>query len=178
MPSKVKGLMDSAEGHEGIKRVEEYLKWGIEKYKEAPNADWSSQIIPYLAIISHSTKEPHPCLTIRLTIQPNHVNSLGNLHGGCSSTIFDICTTFVLQMISRPGFWQFGGVSRTLNVTYLRPVPAGTVVDVECEIVHAGQRLSALRGVVRKVNDDGSPGLVLALCEHNKVNTDPSPPKL
>ncbi|GAP88664.2 putative thioesterase superfamily protein [Rosellinia necatrix] len=81
-------------------------------------------------------------------------------------------------MISRPGFWQYGGVSRTLNVTYLRPVPVGTTVDVECEVVHAGQRLSTLRGVMRTATDDGTNGPVLAICEHGKVNIDPPAEKL
>ncbi|KAK5634203.1 hypothetical protein RRF57_009917 [Xylaria bambusicola] len=100
------------------------------------------------------------------------------MHGGCISTVFDICTTFPLQMISRPGFWQYGGVSRTLNVTYLRPVRVGTTVDIECEVVHAGQRLSSLRGVMRAATTDGTEGPVLAICEHNKANTDPPAPKL
>jgi acyl-coenzyme A thioesterase 13 len=107
-----------------------------------------------------------------------HTNFLGNLHGGCTSTLFDVCTTFPLQLISRPGFWQYGGVSRTLNVTYLRPVPVGTIVDVECEIIHAGQRLSSLRGVMRIAMSDGTKGPVLATCEHAKFNTDPPVQKL
>ncbi|KAJ2972703.1 hypothetical protein NUW58_g9130 [Xylaria curta] len=82
------------------------------------------------------------------------------------------------QMISRPGFWQYGGVSRTLNVTYLRPVPVGTAVDIECEVLHAGQRLSSLRGVMRAATEDGTIGPVLATCEHGKVNTDPPVEKL
>lgn len=81
-------------------------------------------------------------------------------------------------MISRPGFWQYSGVSRTLNVTYLRPIPVGTTVDIECEIVHAGQRLSSLRGVMRTATSDGTKGPVLAICEHGKVNTDPPVEKL
>jgi len=83
-----------------------------------------------------------------------------------------------LHLISHPGFWQYSGVSRTLNVTYLRPVPIGTTVDIECEVVHAGQRLCSLRGVLRNTTNDGTKGLVLAICEHGKVNTDPPVQKL
>ncbi|KAI0413949.1 hypothetical protein EKO27_g3343 [Xylaria grammica] len=158
--------------------LEEYFKWFVETYRNPQNPAWSTSILPTLSLVSHSTAAPHPRATFRFTVEPVHENGLGNLHGGCTATIFDICTTFPLQMMSRPGFWQYGGVSRTLNVTYLRPVPVGTTVDVECEIVHAGQRLSSLRGVMRTANTDGTEGPVLAVCEHGKVNTDPPSQKL
>ncbi|PBP15288.1 thioesterase superfamily protein, partial [Diplocarpon rosae] len=103
------------------------------------------------------------------TVQPAHCNRLGNLHGGCTSTIFDFCTTAALAPIARPGFWVFAGVSRTLNVTYLRPIPVGERVLVACEVVHAGQRLCALKGTMRREKD----GKVLAICEHGKVSIDP-----
>jgi acyl-coenzyme A thioesterase 13 len=66
---------------------------------------------------------------------------MGNLHGGCCATIFDWATTTALVPISNPGFWLSLGVSRTLNVTYLRPVPKDEVVTVESEIVQIGKRI-------------------------------------
>ena len=71
--------------------------------------------------------------------------------------------------MARPGFWSYLGVSRTLNVTYLRPAPEGSTVLVECEIVGVGKRLCTVRGTMRRVED----GTVLMVCEHGKVNTDP-----
>lgn len=66
---------------------------------------------------------------------------MGNLHGGASATLFDYCTSMALVPVSREGFWNFVGVSRTLNVTYLRPMPTGTIVLIECEVIHAGKKL-------------------------------------
>jgi len=103
-----------------------------------------------------------------------HTNGLGNLHGGCCATIFDFCTSTALVPIAKPGFWTFVGVSRTLNVTYIRPMPVGEVVIVECEVVHAGKRLAALKGVMKRKSD----GAIMAHCEHGKVNVDHLGPSL
>lgn len=43
--------------------------------------------------------------------------------------------------MSKEGFWDFGGVSRTLGVTYLKPVQLGAVVSVECQLRSIGRRL-------------------------------------
>ncbi|KAI3323993.1 Thioesterase/thiol ester dehydrase-isomerase [Xylariaceae sp. AK1471] len=176
MGTKPKNITDTTENYQGIQKLEEYLKWYMEEYKDPQNH--STSIVQNLSIVSHSVSPPHPQVTFRLTVQPLYANALGSLHGGCASTIFDICTTYPLQMISRPGFWRYGGVSRTLNVTYLRPVPVGATIDIECEVVHAGQKLSSLRGVMRTATSDGTKGPVLAICEHGKVNTDPPVQKL
>ncbi|CAK7206864.1 hypothetical protein SEUCBS139899_009670 [Sporothrix eucalyptigena] len=65
--------------------------------------------------------------------------------------------------------WQRLGVSRTLAVTYVRPAPCNSEVLLECEQVHAGKRMSSLRGVLRRRRD----GAVLATCEHGKVILEP-----
>lgn len=43
--------------------------------------------------------------------------------------------------VARPDFWTFAGVSRTLNVTYLRPIPVGETVIIECEVIAIGKRM-------------------------------------
>ncbi|KAI1431953.1 Thioesterase/thiol ester dehydrase-isomerase [Xylaria sp. CBS 124048] len=167
MVNESKPDVDAAQLRDIIPDIEDFMKWCGEQN------DWSASILQGLSIISHSKSPPHPRLTFRFTVLPIHANMMGNLHGGCTSTIFDICTTLPLRMIARPGFWEHGSVSRTLNVTYLRPVSVGTTVDIECEIVHAGQRLTSLRGVMRTATGDGMKGPVLAICEHGKVSTSP-----
>ncbi|KAI1471150.1 HotDog domain-containing protein [Daldinia caldariorum] len=161
----------------GIEKVEAYLKLASVSQDPKDNG-WMTAITPYLSIVSYSSSPPHPSITFRFTVQPIHSNGLGNLHGGCASTIFDACTTLPLHLISKPGFWQYTGVSRTLNVTYLRPVPVGTSVDIKCDILHAGRKLCALRGEMRAVTEDGREGPLLVVCEHGKASTDPPVGKL
>lgn len=83
-------------------------------------------------------------------------------------------TTSALGPIARPGFWAYLGVSRTLNVTYLRPVPVGSKVIIESTVVHAGKRLCTITATMKRESD----GAVLAICEHGKVSIDPEVEKL
>ncbi|KJR83445.1 thioesterase family protein [Sporothrix schenckii 1099-18] len=138
-----------------------------------------------------------PRIVFGYSVQPEHCNRMYNMHGGATAALFDFCTSLALALApsspkeaSSPQAdaalagdnndddndeeeliksWRRLGVSRTLNVTYVRPAPMGLAVLVECEQVHAGQRLSTLRGVLRRAQD----GAVLATCEHGKVNMDP-----
>lgn len=128
-------------------------------------------LIPYLHVQSASASMPHPSVTFTYTVQPNHCNRLGNLHGGAAATLFDFCTTMALALVNRPGFWQYLGVTRTLNVTYFRPVPDGAEVLIECQLLQVGKRLSSLRGIMKRKSDDQ----ILSICEHGKVNIDAEP---
>jgi len=123
--------------------------------------------IPHLTLLSAGTS---PGTSVfRYVVQPAHCNRIRNLHGGAAATLFDFCTTMALAPLARPGFWRLLGVSRTLAVTYLRPVPEGAAVLVESEVVAVGRRLATVRGVLRREDD----GVVCATCEHGKFNTDP-----
>ncbi|KFY18582.1 hypothetical protein V493_08498 [Pseudogymnoascus sp. VKM F-4281 (FW-2241)] len=102
---------------------------------------WGESICTTDLKVISATAKPTGRVVFEYTCQASHANRLGNLHGGCASTIFDICTTTALVPISKPDFWSFVGVSRTLNVTYLRPVPVGETVIIECDVVAIGKRL-------------------------------------
>lgn len=63
---------------------------------------------------------------------------------------------------------MLGGVSRVLDVKYVRGCRVGEEVRVECEVLHVGRQAAALRGVIK----DGA-GRVMSTCEHDKTNIDP-----
>ncbi|KAH8762377.1 thioesterase superfamily protein [Hyaloscypha finlandica] len=115
-----------------------------------------------LASISPTT----PTVTWTFTVTSSLCNKDGNLHGGASSTIFDNLTSTALFTIGKPGFWDNLGVTRFLAVSYFRPIPQGTQVVLECEVVAAGKRMAQVRGTMR--NDEGK---VCASCLHEKVQT-------
>ncbi|EEA21035.1 hypothetical protein TMatcc_001041 [Talaromyces marneffei ATCC 18224] len=125
--------------------------------------------------LESATQGPPARATFRLFVTPAMTNALNNLHGGCAATIIDILTVIPVMAVGKPGVFQYGGVSRNLNVTYLRPVPVHTEIRVVCEVTQIGKRLSLLRAEIRRVDDDA----LCVLSEHQKANTDPpADPKL
>lgn len=81
-----------------------------------------------------------------------------------------------LGAVSRTGAFQYLGVTRTLNVTYLKAVRAGMQVVVGNEVISVGGRLSVIRGWIAESDGDAGGGVkggLMAVCEHGKVNTDP-----
>lgn len=99
----------------------------------------------------------------RMTIARPLCNKSGNLHGGMAATILDNLTSTALLTLAKPGFLDGGHVSRTITMSYLRPAPMGSEVEIECEVVAAGKNTANLRGEI-KVG-----GKTAVTCVHDKV---------
>ncbi|KAG6224659.1 hypothetical protein E4U34_000122 [Claviceps purpurea] len=151
-----------------IQRAREFLARDDDERWRA--GEWMSTLLPHLNVTSADPSAPAR-VTFSFTCLDHHCNRLGNLHGGAAATLFDLCTTMPLVLISKPGFWQFLGVTRNLNVSYFRPVPKGEEVVIEAEAVQVGKRLATLKGVMRRKRD----GEIVSICEHLKANIDPEP---
>jgi acyl-coenzyme A thioesterase 13 len=65
-----------------------------------------------------------------VSIDPYLCNVDGTLHGGAASTILDNLTGEALHVVARKGWIDYRSVSRTLTVTFLRPVVMGSKVRV------------------------------------------------
>ncbi|CAZ80910.1 unnamed protein product [Tuber melanosporum] len=137
------------------------------------NIDPSSQIKIYdanlrqheLTLVS-AASEPAGTSTFEYTVAASHTNLMGNLHGGCAALIFDVCTTTALLPVAREGFWDYLGVSRNLNISYLRPAPVGTVLVIHSEVVQAGRTLATIKGIISRKDD----GRICYTAEHLKFN--------
>ena len=79
--------------------------------------------------------------TFSMLVTTSLCNRTGMLHGGAASMIVDMCTTMAQAPIAKPGFWHFGGVSRTLSVTYLRPISKDIEILIVCEVMQVGKAL-------------------------------------
>jgi acyl-coenzyme A thioesterase 13 len=95
------------------------------------------------------------------------------MHGGAAGVIFDMSTTSALCPLARPNYWQFmGGVTRTLNISYLKPVPIGVTVLLRSKVVSVGRQMAMIQGTMTSLDEK----VVYCTAEHHKVNT-PVPDK-
>ena len=74
-------------------------------------------------------------------VKPQFLNPRGAMHGGAVALLVDMCTTLTAAPIARKDFWHFGGVSRTISITYLRPIEGGTRIFIKSEVKGIGKRL-------------------------------------
>lgn len=101
-------------------------------------------------------------------------NQVNSLHGGCAATLIDVLTSITPVALAKPGLFAYGGVSRSLNIKFLRPVPEGTEFEIDCELINMGKRLALSKAEIRRVDN----GNLCVLGLHDKANTDPPVRKL
>ena len=86
------------------------------------------------------------------------------MHGGAAGVM---STTSALCPLARPGSWGFmGGGTRSLSISYLKPVPVGTHVRFNSKAVSVGKQLAIIRGDMTSM--DGK--TIFGTVEHRKVN--------
>lgn len=96
----------------------------------------------YLRLIDASKRPNNTAIaSFSLVVVPEVCNRTGMMHGGAVSMAIDMATTLAQAPLAAPGYWEFGGVSRTLSVTYLRPIPKDTEILIVCEVVQMGRAL-------------------------------------
>ncbi|OAX81469.1 hypothetical protein ACJ72_04186 [Emergomyces africanus] len=134
------------------------------------NHDLFAEAIRY----ESATYGPHPRASFLVTVTQSLCNQEGALHGGCAATLIDITSTGLIMGASKPGFFSYGGVSRSLNVKFVRPVPKGVQIRIVHELVHAGRRFALVRSEIRRVDT----GEVCVVGENDKINSDPAVEKL
>lgn len=106
--------------------------------------------------------------TFAFAVPPGYSNNPvggGQTHGGAVSLFLDNCTSTGL-MASRRYWGQ--GVSRNLNVTFLRAPREGERCVLETEVVHVGLRVATVNGRLIREAD----GALLAMCTHEKLRVD------
>ncbi|KAL1955786.1 hypothetical protein VTO42DRAFT_8106 [Malbranchea cinnamomea] len=111
--------------------------------------------------------DAHPNgVTWELDVTEYWTNMNGVMHGGAYGVIFDMCTAIAMNPISKADYWDFlAGVSRTINISYLKAIPLGTTIRIKCEVIQHGRRMALIRGVMESV--DGK--TVYATVEHHKT---------
>lgn len=98
-----------------------------------------------------------------MNVTKDHCNKSKNLHGGMACTVLDNLTSTALLTLAKPGFLDAGHVSRTITMSYLRPVPLGSKVNIICEVVQAGRNTANLKGEIQL------DGKTCVTCVHDKA---------
>lgn len=76
-------------------------------------------------------------------------------------------TMSAMGTVSKKDYWEFmAGVTRSINMSFLKAIPIGTAVYFRSRVVQHGRMFCLIKGEV--TNKDGS--LVYATAEHHKVN--------
>ncbi|CAI9635427.1 hypothetical protein GT037_010448 [Alternaria burnsii] len=142
----------------------------FEKYKllaarrPKDHVDFDREVMLNLELVDASLDGT---VTYELVIGPNFSNLNNVMHGGAAGVIFDMSTTTALCPLARPGFWEFmGGVTRSLNMSYLKAVPINTRVRLNSRVVSVGKQMAMIRGDMTSL--DGK--TTYCTVEHHKVN--------
>ncbi|KAF7195140.1 Dual O-methyltransferase/FAD-dependent monooxygenase CTB3 [Pseudocercospora fuligena] len=128
-----------------VARIQAY----IDSYAKAGGSDTFDNLLMTQTHLLSSTlksasEDAMECFTVfSIPVIPSFCSAMGTMHGGCTSTIVDNCTTLAGVPLAQKDFWDAGGVSRTLNVTYLRPIPMGSEILVECIVRGLGRKMWA-----------------------------------
>lgn len=105
---------------------------------------------------------------LRMTVQPDMVNSHGTCHGGVIFTLADSAFGYACNSFNR------NAVAQQCDITYLRPVLPGTVLTATAELRESagrsavydmavqeegGDTVALFRGLARTIKGETIPGL-------------------
>ncbi|EEQ86975.1 uncharacterized protein BDCG_02095 [Blastomyces dermatitidis ER-3] len=123
------------------------------------NSSWDVSCMKAIKLV----KVEPGTVEFEFTVTENMCNPLGILHGGCTTTILDVLTSTAAFSLPDNDL-ALGTLSRTLTMTFLRPVPVGTTVRVVVHLVAAGKKFVNFTGNLLTLD-----GKVCASCVHDKA---------
>ncbi|KAK0427721.1 hypothetical protein QR680_010391 [Steinernema hermaphroditum] len=98
---------------------------------------------------------------VELEVQQHQVNSVGRLHGGCTSTLADIFTTVALMATPR----GLPGATVDLHVSCTAAAKLGETIVIDSQVVKSGRSMGFTRAEFIRKSDQMS----IAVCLHTKA---------
>ncbi|PGH12197.1 hypothetical protein AJ80_06817 [Polytolypa hystricis UAMH7299] len=143
--------------------IEDFLEVYARIMEEKEFKGYDRQLMNDLRLIEGN---PAGGATWELPVTEFWANLNGVMHGGAYGVIFDMCTAISMSTISREGYWEFlAGVTRSLNISYLKAIPVGTTIRIRATVIQHGKTMALIRGIME--SPDGKK--VYATAEHHKV---------
>ncbi|XP_014486418.1 PREDICTED: acyl-coenzyme A thioesterase 13-like isoform X2 [Dinoponera quadriceps] len=96
----------------------------------------------------------------QFTVSDEHVNVMGTLHGGFTSTVIDCVSGYALASVGTGAL----GVSVDLHVTFMKTASIGEVVTIDASTKRVGKKLAFL--TVELTKNEGKD--IVALGQHTK----------
>jgi uncharacterized domain 1 len=121
----------------------------------SPVTNW---LAPTLTEVGEDT------LKMDFTVQEQHTNPSGNVHGGAISALLDDIIGMNVWALGREGTF----VSVNLAVDFLGAAPTGTVLEASTRVVRNGRRVVNGEGEIRLKED----GRLIARATCNLLNKD------
>ncbi|KAK0552449.1 hypothetical protein OC845_001715 [Tilletia horrida] len=101
-------------------------------------------------------------------------NGLGNVHGGCVATIVDCITSACIYNHTTnqiPDPWSMLGVSQSLSIVYLSPLPIEGWMDILITVASVGKSISVTQAEIWVKDGPGGKRIrKAALGTHTKVD--------
>ncbi|CAJ0578929.1 unnamed protein product, partial [Mesorhabditis spiculigera] len=88
-------------------------------------------------------------LLCELTVEDDHLNSKGTVHGGMAASIVDIVTARAVGLTTR----DKGMASIEISVSYLAPILRGDVITIEANVLKNGRTIAFTECELRKKSD-------------------------
>ena len=126
-------------------------------FEKAVNGKGFDRFLKNVQILSYADGK----CKAQFTVAEEHLNGFGILHGGFTSSVIDVISSYALTS------YQTGkpaGASVDLHVTFLKAAFPGEVVTVNAETIRAGKTLAFL--AVELTKNDGKD--VVARGQHTK----------
>ncbi|CAG7559120.1 unnamed protein product [Fusarium equiseti] len=123
-----------------------------------------SPIYNFIMSDAHLTSVVPGVVTTRMTLNENHLNSSGNLHGAVSATIIDFVTGLA---IASWDLRETTGASVDMHISYLSTARIGDTVEIVSTADKVGGSVAFSSIRISKVEKDGGLKLV-TLGQHTK----------
>ncbi|CAD6890869.1 unnamed protein product [Tilletia controversa] len=124
--------------------------------------------------LSRSEDGKYSELVCEMQATDKMANGLGNVHGGCVATIVDCITSACIYCHTTgeiPDPWSMLGVSQSLSIVYLSPLPIESYMDIIITVASVGRSISVTQAEIWVKDGKGGKRIrKAALGTHTKVD--------
>ncbi|KAK0546037.1 hypothetical protein OC846_005423 [Tilletia horrida] len=124
--------------------------------------------------VSRTEDAKYSSLVVEMQATDKMANGLGNVHGGCVATIVDCITSACIYNHTTnqiPDPWSMLGVSQSLSIVYLSPLPIEGWMDILITVASVGKSISVTQAEIWVKDGPGGKRIrKAALGTHTKVD--------